>query len=619
MLNKSENRKIGVIIERYLLRVFVIVSVLAVLSVILFHAIYSRQYSFSLIDEYIRDVCEKTDEDFNTGLKEDTTKFGEMMEDELESVSDEWLVSMVELNSGIISEINVIDSNGIIINSSVPEYVGFDMSSGDQSAEFLCLLNGTDYYVQEFRGNSYDESIVMTYAGKSFSNGNGFLQLGVSEDKYHERMEKSFSEEVRHRRIGLIGYIVVLNENYECIGSTQDVFNGKTLKNTEILPEGEEYKESRAKINGAECYLVATKKSDYYIIGGFPVSESGKLGLVYSIITCVIILVLLICIFVSLSKNLRIRVVNCIENINASLGRIMEGDLNERVNETSSVEFESLSEGINSTVDRLNQMIEEANLRFDEELEMARVIQSTSIPIVFPPFPQRKDIGLFAMMDTAKKVGGDFYDYYMLSGNRLAIVIADVSDKGIPAALFMMKAKTVIKSLAVSGIEVDEVMIRTNDELIKANEAEMFVTVWIGFLELDTGLIKYVHAGHTCPMLIRDGSVSMIQQKRNFIVGGRPGIKYLKQEIQLKPGDTVFMYTDGVTEAFDINKEEYGNERLEAALLETVQDNTPADPNEYCEKVCKSVRESVAVFSADVPQSDDITMLCLKYVGSDGI
>lgn len=220
------------------------------------------------------------------------------------------------------------------------------------------------------------------------------------------------------------------------------------------------------------------------------------------------------------------------------------------------------------------------------------------------------------MMDTAKEVGGDFYDYYMLSGNRLALIIADVSDKGIPAALFMMKAKTVIKALAVSGLEVDEVMTRANDELVKDNEAEMFVTVWIGFLDLETGLISYVHAGHTCPMLIRDDGVSMIKQKRNFIVGGRAGIKFLKQEFQLLPGDTVFLYTDGVTEAFDKDQNEYGNERLEKILLQKEKGDAAADPNKFCEELCHLVREDVSAYAGEVPQSDDITMLALRYLDS---
>nr|MCR5746788.1 serine/threonine-protein phosphatase [Lachnospiraceae bacterium] len=217
---------------------------------------------------------------------------------------------------------------------------------------------------------------------------------------------------------------------------------------------------------------------------------------------------------------------------------------------------------------------------------------------------------------TAKKVGGDFYDYYMLSENRLAFIIADVSDKGIPAALFMMKAKTVIKALAVTGMEVNDVMKQANDALVNNNEVGMFVTVWIGFLELDTGLVKYVHAGHTCPFLIRDGSVIKIKQKRNFIVGSRTGIDYLMQEFQLLPNDTLFLYTDGVTEAFDSNSEEYGDERLKKALLQCDYENATTDPDEYCEKICHAVRADVSAYSNGVPQSDDITILTLKYRGS---
>ncbi len=616
MSTKKENKKISSIIRIHLLQILLTVFALSMVVVIIIQGIFSREYAYVLIEEYIRDVSDETDDDFHDYIKDTVDAFHQDFEDELDDISDEWLEDLVRLNPELMSEINVVDENGIIVYSSVPEYVGFDMNSGEQSAEFLCLLNGTDYYEQTFRGNAYDESIVMAYAGKAFDNGRGFLQIGLSEDKYYELVEKTYQEVVRHRRIGLIGFIAVLNKDFECIGSTHDMFNGSKKIDPSLLPENEgEYRKSKGKIDGTDCYVVATLKDGYYIIGGFPVSESRRSERIDIIIMTLIIVLLLICVFFTVSKSLHVRVVKCIEDIHASLAKITGGDLTERVDVKSSLEFEELSEGINDTVEKLNQMIEEADKRLDKELEMARVIQSTSIPNVFPPFPKRTDIGLFAMMDTAKEVGGDFYDYYMLPGNRLALIIADVSDKGIPAALFMMKANTVIKALAVSGLEVDEVMTRANDELVKDNEAEMFVTVWIGFLDLDTGLISYVHAGHTCPMLIRDGEVSMIKQKRNFIVGGRAGIRFLKQEFQLLPGDTVFLYTDGVTEAFDKDHNEYGNERLENILLKEEESNASADPNKYCEELCELVREDVASYAADVPQSDDITMLAFRYMG----
>ncbi len=625
MNKKTSQNRISNIIRSYLFKIFLIVILLYSLIALTSQLIHTSHQTLDLIEAHIRDVSKTTDEDFlKTQLKDYTATYCESLENNIdimkdtgnEDLIDLWLQDMVKLNSEIVTEINLYDSNGINIHSSTPENIGYDMSLGEQSSEFLCLLNGTDYYEQDFQNTSSDQSKVMKYAGMAFSNGQGFFQLGISEEKYKQWKEESLSEEVRHRRIGLIGYIAILNSDFECIGSSGDSFNGIAIKNTDILPKKEgEYKRSVSKIDGTDSFSVATNKDGYYIVGVFPVQEAIKSVKRAIIITFLLVVVLLITVFISLSRNLNTSVVKSILNINASLAKITGGDLTEKVAENTSLEFEELSTGINRTVERLNHMIEEAAQRLDAELETARVIQSTSLPNVFPPFPSRKEISLFAMMDTAKKVGGDFYDYYMLSENRLAFIIADVSDKGIPAALFMMRAKTAIKALAVSGMEVDKVMERANEELVKNNEAGMFVTVWIGFLDLDTGMLNYVHGGHTCPYLIRDGIASKIKQERNFIVGAMSGIEYTNQEFQLLPNDTLFLYTDGVTEAFNINKDEYGDERLEKTLSKCDLENAMSDPDEYCEKMCHSVRSDIVAFSDNVAQSDDITILCIKYRG----
>ncbi|MCR5453069.1 MAG: SpoIIE family protein phosphatase [Lachnospiraceae bacterium] len=627
MNSKIPKKRISNIIRSYLFRVFLIVLLSSSLIAVAGQLIDTRQESMELIEANIKDVVKTMDEEFlKTQLKDYTAAYCKRLENNIYTMKDIlnddiinlWLRDMVKLNSEIVTEINIYDSNGINIYSSEPENIGYDMSLGKQSSKFLCLLKGTDYYEQDFQITSSDRSKVMKYAGMAFANGEGFFQLGISEEKYKQWKEESLAEEVRHRRIGFIGYMAVLNGDFECIGSSENEYNGMTLDNTDILPENEgEYKRSTANMDGSTCFLVVTLKDGYYILGSYPVKETMKTVLRYIIISFIIIVILLISTFAALSGKLDTGIVKPILNTNDSLAKITEGDLTERVTESSSLEFEELSTGINRTVERLNQMIEEATRRIDMELETARVIQSTSLPNVFPPFPNRKEISLFAMMDTAKKVGGDFYDYYMISENRLAFVIADVSDKGIPAALFMMKAMSVIKTLAASGLEVDKVMERTNDELVKNNEAGMFVTVWIGFLQLDTGMVNFVHAGHTCPYLIRNGRVSKLRKNRDLIVGSMPDVEYQNQKFQLLPNDTLFLYTDGVTEAFDINLAIYGEERLKKALTQCDSENQMTGPDEYCEKICRFVREDISAFSKDADQADDITLLCIKYRGND--
>ncbi|MBO7673396.1 MAG: serine/threonine-protein phosphatase [Atopobiaceae bacterium] len=253
--------------------------------------------------------------------------------------------------------------------------------------------------------------------------------------------------------------------------------------------------------------------------------------------------------------------------------------------------------------------------RIDTELELAAQIQGTSLPNVFPPFPERRDFGLFASMDAAREVGGDFYDYFLVDDNHLAVIVADVSDKGVPAALYMMRAKAAIKDLLMSDLAVDDVCIRANNELCTGNDAGMFVTAWLGVLNLRTGVMKYVHAGHTCPVLLNGANTTFVKGRRDLFLGARAGLPYHRQMLQLAPGDALFLYSDGVTEAFNAGHELYGSEGLERALSAAAAAVSADDPNEYCREVCVAVRDDVAAFAKGTEQSDDITMLCICYKG----
>lgn len=298
-------------------------------------------------------------------------------------------------------------------------------------------------------------------------------------------------------------------------------------------------------------------------------------------------------------------VVKNIEKINNSLAKITDGDLDETVNVRSNEEFAVLSDDINSTVDTLKRYIKEADERIDKELEFARQIQHSALPSVFPPYPNRIDFDIFAQMYTAKEVGGDFYDFYLLGKDKLAFLIADVSGKGIPAAMFMMTAKTLIKSLVESGIEPSDAFTKANNKLCENNEAGMFVTAWLGILDLNTGLLKYVNAGHNPPLIKRNGKYfEFLCSKPNFVLAGMENIKYKTNEIQLSPGDEIFLYTDGVTEANDTSYELFGDDRL----LESLNENDCL----AVEQLCKKVKSDVDRFVGNALQSDDITMLAVK-------
>lgn len=241
------------------------------------------------------------------------------------------------------------------------------------------------------------------------------------------------------------------------------------------------------------------------------------------------------------------------------------------------------------------------------ELNMAREIQTSLLPSIFPAFPDRKEFDLYASMDPAKEVGGDFYDFFLIDENHLGVVIADVSGKGVPAALFMMISKTVVQNFAMLGIGAAEVLNKANEALCAQNKMKMFVTTWIGILELSTGKMTCANAGHECPVICHDGKYNLFKDKHGFVLGGLSGMKYKEYEIQLEKGDKLFVYTDGVTEATNANDEFFGAGRMVDAL----NSNVEASP----EEVLRIIRESVDEFVGAAEQFDDLTMLCLEYRG----
>jgi len=253
----------------------------------------------------------------------------------------------------------------------------------------------------------------------------------------------------------------------------------------------------------------------------------------------------------------------------------------------------------------------------EADLNIAKNIQSSALPSVFPPFPEHKEFELFASMNAAKEVGGDFYDFYMLNDHTLGFLIADVSGKSIPGAMFMMTAKSTIKNLAENGMPPAEVFTRANEKLCEGNEAEMFVTAWMGYLDLSTGLMRVANAGHNPPVLIRSGKAEYVIFKPGLMLAGMDGIRYKEQTLQLQKGDMLYLYTDGVTEAMDKDEEQYGEDRLIKLLSFGENYPTPSEENGIAEPVCDAVIADVHKFTNGAEQSDDITMLCVRYLGSE--
>ena len=248
--------------------------------------------------------------------------------------------------------------------------------------------------------------------------------------------------------------------------------------------------------------------------------------------------------------------------------------------------------------------------RIKTELDMAGRIQRSMLPQVFPPFPDRTEFDIYASMDPARTVGGDFYDFFLIDEDHLALLIADVSGKGIPAALFMMISEVIIKSCAMLGKNASEILTKTNEALCSDNRVEMFVTVWLGILEISTGKITAANAGHEYPALMKDGRFSLLKDRHGFVIGGMEGMTYPEYEIRLEPGDKLFVYTDGLPEASDRDNRMFGKDRMLAALNR--------DPGASPKGILEAVRRDVEEFVGKAEQFDDLTMLCLDYYGGNG-
>ena len=279
--------------------------------------------------------------------------------------------------------------------------------------------------------------------------------------------------------------------------------------------------------------------------------------------------------------------------------------------ETLAQSFATLSKKTKSYIDNITEITAERE-RASTEMALAAQIQSSMLPHNVPAFPDRTDFDILGSMDPAREVGGDFYDYFFIDDDHLYMVIADVSGKGVPAALFMMSSKTILQSAAMQGASPAEILTRTNNAICSSNDAEMFVTVWVGILELSTGKLTAANAGHEYPAIMRaGGGFELLKDKHGFVIGGMAGMKYKEYELLLNPGDKLFVYTDGVPEATDCSNALFGTDRMIDALNR--------NPDLAPEGILNSVSDAVNSFVMDAEQFDDLTMLCLEYKGpNDG-
>ena len=408
--------------------------------------------------------------------------------------------------------------------------------------------------------------------------------------------------------IGRSGYAVIAVDD---MIRASGLYSLEVERLSDLAGEYESYPEDEIcdmRVNGSPGAGIVSPVKEYTILSFVPDSEiylerDRTLGLLLSGL-----LVLFVLLFELISVLVQHNVVQKIQDVNGSLSQIRAGNLNERVTATGNTEFEELSLGINTTVDALKDTMREIAAKNRAELQLAREVQAATLPS--ESFTAHGEFGctVVGSMEPAREVGGDFYDYFLIGEDKLGFVIADVSGKGIPAALFMMRAMTLISNHVLEGKSPAEALQSANVELCANNEKGMFVTVWLGILELTTGTLEFANAAHNPPVLKKAGEpFSFMDHKtyrRGLVLAGLPETKYRNNVISLDRGDMMFLYTDGVTEAANPKLELYGEDRL----LTCLSKNYSLEP----EKLIRAVRADIDAFAAGAEQYDDITTLVLK-------
>ena len=517
-----------------------------------------------------------------------------------------------------IKEINVVDAGGIITNSTEADVIGnYDMNSKAQSKEFVDTLKVQDSFVQEYSPRGKDESVWRKYAAVNLAGG-GFIQVGYDAEQFHAMLNGFVVDVTKDRHVGTNGFVAVLDEQLCMV--IDNAYAGKHVSAIGIVPP-EEMEQGRTAtalyyadvVDGisdlsAEYMYVFKFVEGYCLLAAMPVDEAMFMrdaSMLTSIFMQVLIFAALFVFIYILIKRV---IINNLKKINDTLGRITEGDLNVTVDVRSNEEFSSLSDDINSTVATLKRYIAEAAARIDKELEYAKQIQLSALPT---NFPDDEDFGIRAQMIAAKEVGGDFYDFYKLNDTTVAFLAADVSGKGIPAAMFMMTAKTIIKDLAESGMAVNEIFTKANEKLCENNESGMFVTAWMGILDLTTGKMQFANAGHNPPLLKRaNGEFEYLRTRAGFVLAGMEGVRYRVGELTLSPRDRLFLYTDGVTEATNTENKLYGEDRL----LSFMNQNATIEATAFL----PALKANIDEFVGEAPQFDDITMLMFDYKPKQG-
>ena len=560
------------------------------------HSYLAENSAMDLLESHLMDVYRKvknTEKNLHTVIEMSdaaalakTHAFAELIAADPAILKDKKKLEAIRVKLDV-DELHVSDEKGILTTSIANKavsgtagegYLHYDMASSPQSAAFMPAITDPKFELVQAPQLNGALKILFQYAGVARIDRPGIVQIGYRPSRIEEAKHLADVKNIQSEmHVGLNGTLTI-------------------ARNPGYLPT---YNKVQRTAKGISLTIVCDK---YLLTAGLPREEMYMSR--NSVMKVLVIgnLILFGVIFLLVSRLLQKVVINGIYSVNDSLKEITGGNLEKKVMVSTTTEFQSLSTGINTTVDALKKAIENEARRLDAELEMGQMIQTSVLPMDFSTDSRCK---LHAGMFTAREVGGDFYDFFPVDENRLAILVADVSGKGITAALYMMTAKTLLKEFILKYSPAEAFQL-ANLELCRNNKAHMFLTAFLGILDLRTGELECVNAGHNPPVLKHaDGSAEYLHIKRSLVLSASKKAKYTAVIHPLQKGDKLFLYTDGVTEAMNCQKNLFGEERL----LQTISNNS-GTPEDFV----NLLRAEVADFAGDEQQSDDITLLIVEYI-----